>query len=79
MRKFAVPWPLSDVAWGDTPRLYDCGLDPVNQEGAMITTWGGRRVIIYEKVCDVLLTFQVFDVDGNSIEQRVSIIWVNIN
>ena len=72
-RKYPVPWPISDVPWGNTPRLYDCGLDPLNQPGPTIITWGGRSVIIYEKACEVLLTFQVFDVNGKTIEQKVSI------
>lgn len=71
-RRYAVPWPLHDVAWGPSPRLYQCGLDPVNQVGPVIVTWGGKKVVYFEKAIDVMLMFQVFDGEGKQLELKVS-------
>lgn len=67
-----MPWPLHDVAWGPSPRLYQCGLDPVNQVGPVIVTWGGKKVVYFEKAIDVMLMFQVFDGEGRQLELKVS-------
>ena len=71
-RRYPVPWPLHDVAWGPSPRLYQCGLDPVNQSGPVIVTWGGKKVVYFEKAIDVMLMFQVFDAGGNQLDHKVS-------
>lgn len=67
-----MPWPLHDVAWGPSPRLYQCGLDPVNQVGPVIVTWGGKKVVYFEKAIEVMLMFQVFDGEGKQLELKVS-------
>lgn len=67
-----MPWPLHDVAWGPTPRLYECGIDPVNQQGPTIVTWGGKKLLTFEKAFDVMLMFQLFDAKGDALEQKVS-------
>ncbi|XP_063880201.1 kyphoscoliosis peptidase-like isoform X2 [Scylla paramamosain] len=69
-RRYPVPWPLHDVAWGPSPRLYQCGLDPVNQSGPVIVTWGGKKVVYFEKALDVMLMFQVFDANGNQLDHK---------
>lgn len=66
-----MPWPLHDVAWGPTPRLYESGLDPVNQTGPVIVTWGGKKLIYFEKAYDIMLTFQVFDSNGDLLDLKV--------
>lgn len=70
-RRYPVHWPLHDVAWGPSPRLYQCGLDPVNQVGPVIVTWGGRKVVYFEKAIEVMLMFQVFDGEGKQLELKV--------
>ncbi|XP_068216125.1 uncharacterized protein [Palaemon carinicauda] len=69
-RRHPMAWPLHDVAWGPTPRLYECGLDPVNQLSAVITTWGGRKSIYFEKAFEILAMFQIFDSDGQLLEPK---------
>ncbi|KAG7174817.1 Hillarin-like 2 [Homarus americanus] len=69
-RRYPVPWPTHDVAWGPTPRLYECGLDPVNQIGPVIVTWGGKKLIYFEKACDVMVMFQVFDTEGHMLDLK---------
>lgn len=71
-RRYPVPWPLHDVAWGPGPRLYQCGLDPINQIGPVIVTWGGRKVVYFDKAIEVMLMFQVFDGEGKQLELKVS-------
>ncbi|XP_069975224.1 uncharacterized protein [Penaeus vannamei] len=69
-RRHPVPWPLHDVAWGPTPRLYECGLDPLNQSGPVIITWGGKKLIYFDKAFEVLIMFQVFDAEGQMLEVK---------
>ncbi|XP_071520428.1 uncharacterized protein [Panulirus ornatus] len=64
-RRYPVPWPLHDVAWGPTPRLYECGLDPVNQTGPVIVTWGGKKLIYFEKAFEIMIMFQVYNTEGH--------------
>ncbi|XP_042874319.1 kyphoscoliosis peptidase-like isoform X1 [Penaeus japonicus] len=69
-RRHPVPWPLHDVAWGPTPRLYECGLDPLNQSGPVIVTWGGKKLIYFDKAFEILIMFQVFDAEGHMLEVK---------
>ncbi|XP_037800326.1 uncharacterized protein LOC119595234 [Penaeus monodon] len=69
-RRHPVPWPLHDVAWGPTPRLYECGLDPLNQSGPVIVTWGGKKLIYFDKAFEVLIMFQVFDAGGQMLDVK---------
>ncbi|KAK3857576.1 hypothetical protein Pcinc_036177 [Petrolisthes cinctipes] len=69
-RRYPMPWPIHDVAWGPTPRLYECGIDPINQPGPIILTWGGKKLLTFEKAFDVMLMFQVFDAKGAALEQK---------
>ncbi|XP_047502409.1 uncharacterized protein LOC125047906 [Penaeus chinensis] len=69
-RRHPVPWPLHDVAWGPTPRLYECGLDPLNQSGPVIIAWGGKKLIYFDKAFEVLIMFQVFDAEGQMLDVK---------
>ena len=72
-RKYFVPWPVHDGAWGPNPRMYQCGLDLVSEAGPTLVSWGGRKHLTFEKAFDVLLMFQLFDRDGNNINIKVGI------
>ncbi|KAK7000508.1 hypothetical protein SK128_005285, partial [Halocaridina rubra] len=69
-RRHSVAWPLHDVAWGPTPRLYECGLDPLNQTDPIITTWGGKKHIYFDKAFDILVMFQMYDIDGSLLDLK---------
>ncbi|XP_064097723.1 uncharacterized protein LOC135209071 [Macrobrachium nipponense] len=69
-RRYAVPWPLHDVAWGPTQRLYECAWTQSIRRIAVITTWGGRKSLIFDKAFEVLAMFQIFDCDGQQLEPK---------
>nr|XP_053640032.1 uncharacterized protein LOC128694073 [Cherax quadricarinatus] len=69
-RRNPVPWPLNNMAWGPTPFFYECGLEPMNQTGPVIVTWGGRKIIYFEKIFDIMIVLQVFDAEGNILDLK---------
>ncbi|UYV74900.1 KY, partial [Cordylochernes scorpioides] len=69
-RKYLQPYPSNDVPWGPTQAFYDCKLKLLNQAGPMVVTWGGKRRLALEAVETMLITYQLFDIEGVEMDTK---------
>lgn len=73
-RKYLEPYPLNELPWGPTQAFFDFKMKLLNQAGPTISTWGGKRKIIFDTLETMLVTHQMFDSDGMEMDIRTYVL-----
>uniref|UniRef100_T1KRA8 Transglutaminase-like domain-containing protein n=1 Tax=Tetranychus urticae TaxID=32264 RepID=T1KRA8_TETUR len=69
-RKYLQPYPLNELPWGPTQSFYNYKMRLLNQNGPVVTTWGGKRRLVLESSEPMLITYQVLDAEGMEMDAK---------